>query len=89
MISEYTTIEDGKELPATKGHKESLRNNAECAEREIKRRYTYYIYLRERERERESTKLFGTTKQFVLKEKKLFFLCSTTRTKENLEQDCN
>ena len=48
-------MNEGKELPSTNGHKDSLRNNAECAERGI-REDIPIIY------KREVTKLFGTTK---------------------------
>lgn len=44
-------MKEGKELPSTKGHKESLRNKAECAERGIKEDILK-LYERERERER-------------------------------------
>ena len=69
MISEYTTIEDGKELPSTNGNKDSLRNNAECAERGI-REDIPKLYERERERE---YKIIWNYQTICVKRKKVVF----------------
>ena len=64
-------MKEGKELPSTKGHKESLRNKAECAERGIKEDILK-LYEREREREREY-KIIWNYQIICVKRKKVIF----------------